>query len=93
MVNSMKYSIILTSLFALSLSLYVSRVNATEERNQVCTDVGELVHGDQKKCKKGDLITLNSMLAAYLCDLSKSHIEGDKIIICHYLGYKRETRK
>lgn len=86
-------TMVITNLCALFLLFYISDVTAIEEQNQVCTEVGELVHGDQKKCKKGDLIMLNPMLAAYLCDLSKSHIMGDKIIICHYLGYKRQDRK
>ena len=89
----MKYAVILTNLYAWIFTFYMGDVSAAEEQNQVCGYVGELVHGDQEKCKKGDLIMINPMLAAYLCDLTKSHIEGDKIIICHYLGYKRQDRK
>lgn len=59
----------------------------------VCTDVGELMHGDQQKCKKGDVIMVNPMMAAFLCDMSLPSIAGEKTVVCHYLGKKRPLRE
>lgn len=61
--------------------------------NPVCTEIGELMHGDQQKCKQGDIITVNPMMAAFLCDLSKPSIAGEKTVVCHYLGKKRPQRE
>jgi hypothetical protein len=63
------------------------------EDNPVCTDVGELMYGDQQKCKKGDIIMVNPMMAAFLCDMSLPSISGEKTVVCHYLGKKRPARK
>jgi hypothetical protein len=59
----------------------------------VCTDIGELMYGDQQKCKKGDILMINPMMAAFLCDLSLPSISGEKSVVCHYLGKKRSERK
>ena len=59
----------------------------------VCTDIGELMHGDQQTCKKGDVIMVNPMMAAFLCDLSMPSIAGEKTVVCHYLGKKRPQRE
>ncbi len=61
--------------------------------NPVCADVGELMYGDQQKCKKGDLIIVNPMMAAFLCDMAMPSIAGEKTVVCHYLGKKRPERK
>ena len=61
--------------------------------NPVCTDIGELMYGDQQKCKKGDVITINPMMAAYFCDMNLPSISGEKVVVCHYLGKKRSERK
>lgn len=63
------------------------------EDNPLCTEVGELMHGDQQKCKKGDIIMVNPMMAAMLCDMSLPSISGEKTVVCHYLGKKRSVRK
>lgn len=62
------------------------------ENNPVCTNVGDLMHGDQNKCKKGDIIMVNPMMAAFLCDLNMPSIAGEKTVVCHYLGKKRPQR-
>jgi len=89
----MKHSIFLIVILFASIYLDTNFSIAADEKNMVCKDVGELAYGTKTKCLKGDLIMVNHMLAAYICDLSKSHIKGDKLIICHYLGYKRKERK
>ena len=78
-----------SGLLALSNSVEVF----ANEDYPVCTDVGELMHGDQQKCKKGDIIMVNPMMAAFLCDMSLPSISGDKTVVCHYLGKKRPVRK
>lgn len=89
----MKHTFLLIAIFLVSLVFDTGKSEAADEKNAVCKDVGELAYGTKTKCLKGDLIMVNPMLAAYLCDLSKSHIKADKLIICHYLGYKRKERK
>lgn len=59
----------------------------------VCTDIGELMHGNPQKCKKGDVIMVNPMMAAFLCDLNMPSIAGEKTVVCHYLGKKRPLRE
>ncbi len=59
----------------------------------VCTDVNDLMYTDKPKCEKGDVIMVNPMMAAFLCDMSMPNISGDKLVICHYLGKKRAERK
>ena len=63
------------------------------EDNPICNEVGELMFGDQQKCKKGDVIIVNPMMAAFLCDMSLQSISGEKTVVCHYLGKKRPERK
>lgn len=65
----------------------------TKEENPVCTEVGELMFGDQQRCKKGDVIMVNPMMAAFLCDMNLPSIAGEKTVVCHYLGIKRPERK
>jgi hypothetical protein len=64
-----------------------------EDNSLLCTDVGELMYGDQQKCKKGDIIIVNAMMAAVLCDMSLPIVSGDNNVVCHYLGKKREVRE
>ena len=87
----MKYFTVLP-LIGLFLVIYPISLWAKED-NPVCVDVGELMYGDQLKCKKGDIIIVNPMSAAFLCDMSLPNIAGEKIVVCHYLGKKRSERK
>jgi hypothetical protein len=89
----MKHTFFLVFMTSIACLFDIATTEAADEVNSVCKDVGELAYGTKTKCVKGDLIMINPMLAAYLCDLSKSHIKGDKLIICHYVGYKRKERK
>ena len=89
----MKHIFFLVFMTSIASFFGIGKAEAADEVNAVCKDVGELAYGTKTKCVKGDLIMVNPMLAAYLCDLSKSHIKGDKIIICHYVGHKRKERK
>jgi len=82
----------LISIFGFLVLVYPILVFAKED-NPVCADVGELMYGDQLKCKKGDVIIVNPMSAAFLCDMSLPNISGEKIVVCHYLGRKRAERK
>ena len=63
------------------------------EDSPVCTDIGGVMYGAQTECKKGDIIVVNPMMAAFLCDLTLSSISGEKSVVCHYLGKKRPERK
>jgi len=63
------------------------------EDNPVCTDIGGVMYGAKTECKKGDIIVVNPMMAAFLCDMTLSSISGEKTIVCHYLGKKRPERK
>ena len=65
----------------------------TKEDSPVCTDIGGLMYGDEQKCQKGDIIMVNAMMAAFLCDMSLPIITGDNTVICHYLGKKRAVRE
>jgi len=84
--------LVLFTIFGLLVLAYPIFVLAKED-NPVCADVGELMYGDQLKCKKGDIIIVNPMSAAFLCDMSLPNISGEKIVVCHYLGKKRAERK
>lgn len=68
-------------------------VLASNDDNPVCTEVGELMYGDQHKCKKGDVIMVNPMMSAFLCDMSLPNIAGEKTVVCHYRGSKRPARE
>ena len=83
---------VLFTIFGLLVLVYPILVFAKED-SPVCADVGELMYGDQLKCKKGDIIIVNPMSAAFLCDMSLPNISGEKIVVCHYLGKKRAERK
>ena len=63
------------------------------EDSPVCTDIDGLMYGDKPTCQKGDVIMVNPMMAAFLCDMSLSIIPGEKTVVCHYLGKKRPERK
>ncbi len=76
------------------LVVQINSVTAyANEDSPVCTDIGELMHGDPQACKKGDVIMVNSMMAAFLCDLGAPSIYGENTVVCHYLGKKRPVRE
>jgi len=83
---------LLTAVCGLLVLNYPVGVWANED-NPVCTDIGGLMYGDQQKCKKGDIIMVNPMMAAFLCDMNLPSISGEKTVVCHYLGKKRLERK
>lgn len=66
---------------------------SASEDNPVCTKIGGVMYGEKTDCKKGDIIMVNPMMAAFLCDMSLPIITGEKTIVCHYLGKKRPERK
>lgn len=68
-------------------------INWASEESQVCTNIGGVMFGEQTDCKKGDIIMVNPMMAAFLCDMTLQIIPGENIIVCHYLGKKRQERK
>lgn len=75
------------------LGMSYSAITWANEDNPVCVNIGGVMFGQQTECKKGDIITVNPMMAAFLCDMTLPSISGDKIIVCHYLGEKRPERK
>jgi len=78
-------------LFSLLLNGYQNTTWASED-NAVCTDIGGVMYGAKTECKKGDIIMVNPMMAAFLCDMTLPSITGENIIICHFLGKKRPQR-
>ena len=62
------------------------------DESPVCNDIDELMFSDRPTCKKGDIIIVNPMMAAFLCDMTLPNISGDKTVVCHYLGKKRPER-
>ena len=82
---------VLMAIFSLLLSSYPFDTWASKD-NSVCTDIGGVMYGKQTGCQKGDIIMVNPMMAAFLCDMSLPIISGDKTIVCHYLGKKRSDR-
>jgi len=75
------------------LLLGAPTITWSAEENPVCTDIGGVMYGEKTDCKTGDIIMVNPMMAAFLCDLSLPAITGDKTVICHFLGKKRPERK
>ena len=80
------------ALYSLLIMSYPATTLASED-NPVCVNIGGAMFDQKTECKKGDIITVNPMMAAFLCDLTLPSISGDKIIVCHYLGKKRHERK
>ena len=64
-----------------------------DDNSLLCTDVDKLMYSDQQICQKGDIIMVNSMMSAFLCDLSLPVVYGDNTVVCHYLGKKRPVRE
>lgn len=82
-----------TKIACCCLLLCYSAVTWSAEESQVCTDIGGVMYGEKTDCKKGDIIMVNPMMAAFLCDMSLPTITEDKTVICHFLGKKRPERK
>jgi len=87
----MKKLLLMAVYVGLALNGFV--VTLANDDTPVCTDIGQLMYGNQQQCKKGDVIMVNPMMAAFLCDLSKPSIAGEKTVVCHYLGKKRPVRE
>ena len=84
--------LVLMAMGGLLILIYPVMGWANEDK-PVCTDIGGLMYGDQTECKKGDVIMVNPMMAAFLCDMNLPSISGEKTVVCHYLGKKRPERK
>jgi len=80
------------ALCGLLVASFPATIRANED-SPVCTNIGGVMFGKETVCKKGDIIMVNPMMAAFLCDMALPIITGDKIIVCHYLGKKRPERK
>lgn len=75
------------------LALNSPFVVLSAEEPPVCNDVGELMYGNPQACQKGDVIIVNPMMAAFLCDMKLPNIAGETTVVCHYLGKKRPARE
>ena len=60
----MKHIFILVFMTSIACLFDIATTEAADEVNSVCKDVGELAYGTKKKCVKGDLIIINTMLSA-----------------------------
>ena len=67
-------------------------ITGADDDNLVCSNIGGLMYGEKTDCKKGDIIMVNPMMAAFVCDMALPTIAGEKLVICHYLGKKRQER-
>lgn len=87
------------SVFALLLFLPVCYGKAKEESSgKICLHIPERGVETVKianNCKKGDIIQLNKMHIAALCDFNSAIVNYNEPnqYICVYLGKKREVRE
>jgi hypothetical protein len=84
--------------YTLALLLFLPVCYAEENAGKVCLNISE--RGAEaviieQHCKKGDIIQLNKMHVANLCDFNLAIInyDGKNQFVCVYLGGKRELRE
>ncbi|MDD5580361.1 MAG: hypothetical protein PHY16_13900 [Methylobacter sp.] len=84
--------------YTLVLLLFSSHGYGGESLGKVCLNIPErgveLVK-IQNNCKKGDIIVLNKIHIAHLCDFNSAvaNYDGHDRYICVYLGEKRKLRE
>ncbi|CAA9891135.1 conserved hypothetical protein [Candidatus Methylobacter favarea] len=85
-------------LCTLLLVLFITGSYGEDSPGKVCLNIpepgAELVK-IESNCKKGDIIMLNKIHIAHLCDFNSAvaPYNGHDKYICVYLGEKRELRK
>jgi hypothetical protein len=84
---------------AFALLLLPTVCHTEENTGKICLNIPEPGVETVKiehNCKKGDIIQLNKLHVASLCDFNSaiiSYDEGKNQFICVYLGKKREPRE
>ena len=84
--------------YTLAFLLFLPVCYAEENNGKVCLNIPErgaetvLI---EHNCKKGDIIQLNKLLVAHLCDFKSAIInyDGKNQFVCVYLGEKRALRE
>jgi hypothetical protein len=85
-------------IYTLALLLLSPVCFAEENPGKVCLNIPERGVETVKiehNCKKGDIIQLNKLHVATLCDFNSAIInyDGHDQFVCAYLGKKRELRE
>jgi len=83
--------------YSLALLLFLPVCYAEESAGKVCLNIPERGAETviiEHNCKKGDIIQLNKLHVANLCDFNSAIInyDGKDQFVCVYLGKKREPR-
>ena len=84
--------------YTLALLLFLPACYAAENSGKVCLNIPEPGVETVKiehNCKKGDIIQLNKLHVASLCDFKSAIInyDGKEQFVCVYLGEKRALRE
>lgn len=84
--------------YTLALLLFLPDCYAEESLGKVCLNIPERGVETVKiehNCKKGDIIQLNKLHVANLCDFNSAIInyDGHDQFVCVYLGEKRALRE
>ena len=85
-------------LYSLALLLLLPVCYAEEDAGKICLYIPERGVEAVKiehNCKKGDIIQLNKLHVARLCDFNSAIVnyDGKEQFVCVYLGEKREPRE
>ncbi|MGZ8161360.1 MAG: hypothetical protein ACXWTT_00660 [Methylobacter sp.] len=85
-------------LYALLLLLFLPPSYGEENPGKVCLNIparGVEIVKIENTCKKGDIIMLNKIHIAHLCDFNSAvaNYDGQDKYICVYLGEKRKLRE
>jgi hypothetical protein len=85
-------------IYTFALLLLLPVCYAEESSGKVCLNIPERGVETVKiehNCKKGDIIQLNKLHIAYLCDFNSAifNYDGKDQFVCVYLGEKRELRE
>lgn len=83
---------------AFILLSYFSNGYGDEDTGKICINIPERgveIVKITNKCKKGDIIQLNKIHIASLCDFNSAIVpyDGPNQYVCSYLGRKREVRE
>jgi hypothetical protein len=85
-------------IYALALLLFLPVCYSKENLGKVCLNIPERgveIVKIANNCKKGDIIQLNKIHIATLCDFNSAIVnyDGANQFVCVYLGKKRELRE
>ena len=85
-------------IYTLALLLFLPVCYAEGNSGKVCMNIpgrGVETVKIERNCKKGDIIQLNKLHVANLCDFNSAIInyDGKDQFVCVYLGEKRDLRE